>query len=36
MRNRSTPRPVITVAFVQALGHPDVLAEMDAIAVVPA
>ena len=27
--------PVITVAFVTALGNPDFLAEMDAIAVVP-
>jgi enamine deaminase RidA (YjgF/YER057c/UK114 family) len=27
--------PVITVAFVAGLGHPDFLAEMDAIAVVP-
>ena len=34
--NRSTPAPLITVAFVTGLGHPDWLAEMDAIAVVPA
>lgn len=34
--NRSTPPPLITAAFVTALGHPDWLAEMDAIAVVPA
>ena len=34
--NRSTSPPLITVAFVTALGHPDFLAEMDAIAVVPA
>ena len=27
--------PVITVAFVAGLGHPDFLAEIDAIAVVP-
>jgi enamine deaminase RidA (YjgF/YER057c/UK114 family) len=27
--------PVITVVFVAALGHPDFLAEIDAIAVVP-
>ena len=27
--------PVITVVFVASLGHPDFLAEMDAIAVVP-
>ncbi len=33
--DRSTPPPLITVAFVKALGHPDWLAEMDAIAVVP-
>jgi enamine deaminase RidA (YjgF/YER057c/UK114 family) len=34
--NRSTPPPLITAAFVKGLGHPDWLAEMDAIAVVPA
>jgi enamine deaminase RidA (YjgF/YER057c/UK114 family) len=34
--NRSTPPPLITAAFVTSLGHPDWLAEMDAIAVVPA
>ena len=34
--SRSTPPPLITAAFVNALGHPDWLAEMDAIAVVPA
>jgi enamine deaminase RidA (YjgF/YER057c/UK114 family) len=33
--DRSTPPPLITVAFVKGLGHPDWLAEMDAIAVVP-
>jgi enamine deaminase RidA (YjgF/YER057c/UK114 family) len=27
--------PLVTVAFVRALGHPDWLAEIDAIAVVP-
>jgi len=32
--NPSNP-PVITVAFVAGLGHPDFLAEIDAIAVVP-
>ena len=32
----STPPPLITAAFVTALGHPDWLVEMDAIAVVPA
>ena len=32
----STPPPLITAAFVNALGHPDWLVEMDAIAVVPA
>jgi enamine deaminase RidA (YjgF/YER057c/UK114 family) len=31
----STPPPLITAAFVSALGHPDWLVEMDAIAVVP-
>ena len=32
----TTPNPpVITVAFVAGLGHPDFLAEIDAIAVVP-
>jgi enamine deaminase RidA (YjgF/YER057c/UK114 family) len=34
--NRSTPPPLITAAFVNGLGHPDWLAEIDAIAVVPA
>lgn len=34
--NRSTPPPLITAAFVAGLGHPDWLAEIDAIAVVPA
>jgi enamine deaminase RidA (YjgF/YER057c/UK114 family) len=34
--DRSTPPPVITAAFVTALARPDFLAEMDAIAVVPA
>jgi enamine deaminase RidA (YjgF/YER057c/UK114 family) len=34
--DRSTPPPLITAAFVEGLGHPDWLAEMDAIAVVPA
>jgi enamine deaminase RidA (YjgF/YER057c/UK114 family) len=34
--NRSTPPALITAAFVKGLGHPDWLAEMDAIAVVPA
>jgi len=33
--DRSTPPPLITAAFVQSLGHPDWLAEIDAIAVVP-
>jgi enamine deaminase RidA (YjgF/YER057c/UK114 family) len=32
--NRPNP-PVITVVFVAELGHPDFLAEIDAIAVVP-
>jgi enamine deaminase RidA (YjgF/YER057c/UK114 family) len=32
--NRPNP-PVITVVFVAGLGHPDFLAEIDAIAVVP-
>ena len=32
--NRPNP-PVITVIFVAGLGHPDFLAEIDAIAVVP-
>ena len=32
---RPTPPPLITAAFVRALGHPDWLAEVDAIAVVP-
>ena len=31
----STPPPLITAAFVSALGHPDWVVEMDAIAVVP-
>ena len=31
----SGPPPLITAAFVSALGHPDWLVEMDAIAVVP-
>ena len=34
--NRSTPPPLITTAIVKGLGNPDWLAEMDAIAVVPA
>jgi enamine deaminase RidA (YjgF/YER057c/UK114 family) len=34
--DRSTPPPLITAAFVKGLGHPDWLAEVDAIAVVPA
>jgi enamine deaminase RidA (YjgF/YER057c/UK114 family) len=34
--DRSAPPPLITAAFVQSLGHPDWLAEIDAIAVVPA
>lgn len=33
--DRSSPPPLITAAFVKALGHPDWLVEMDAIAVVP-
>ena len=33
--DRSTPPPLITAAFVRSLGHPDWLAEIDAIAVVP-
>ena len=33
---RSAPPPLITAAFVAGLGHPDWLAEIDAIAVVPA
>ena len=33
--DRTTPPPLITAAFVAALGHPDWLAEVDAIAVVP-
>lgn len=32
--NRTNP-PIITVVFVAGLGHPDFLAEIDAIAVVP-
>jgi enamine deaminase RidA (YjgF/YER057c/UK114 family) len=32
----STPPPLITAAFVSALGHPDWLVEIDAIAVAPA
>jgi enamine deaminase RidA (YjgF/YER057c/UK114 family) len=34
--DRAAPPPLITAAFVQSLGHPDWLAEIDAIAVVPA
>jgi enamine deaminase RidA (YjgF/YER057c/UK114 family) len=34
--DRTAPPPLITAAFVQALGHPDWLVEIDAIAVVPA
>jgi enamine deaminase RidA (YjgF/YER057c/UK114 family) len=34
--DRPSPPPLITAAFVAGLGHPDWLAEMDAIAVVPA
>jgi enamine deaminase RidA (YjgF/YER057c/UK114 family) len=34
--DRSTPPPLITAAFVAGLGHPDWLAEIDVIAVVPA
>jgi len=34
--DRSTPPPLITAAFVKALGDPDWLAEIDAVAVVPA
>ena len=33
--DRPTPPPLITAAFVQSLGQPDWLVEMDAIAVVP-
>ena len=33
--DRTSPPPLITSAFVRALGHPDWLAEMDAIAVIP-
>jgi enamine deaminase RidA (YjgF/YER057c/UK114 family) len=33
--DRPAARPLITAAFVKALGHPDWLVEMDAIAVVP-
>ena len=33
--DRSTPPPLITAAFVRSLGHPDWLAEIDAIAVIP-
>ena len=33
--DRTSPPPLITAAFVKALGHPDWLAEIDAIAVVP-
>jgi enamine deaminase RidA (YjgF/YER057c/UK114 family) len=33
--DRTTPPPLITAVFVSALGHPDWLAEIDAIAVVP-
>ena len=34
--DRTTPPPLITAAFVRSLGHPDWLAEVDAVAVVPA
>jgi enamine deaminase RidA (YjgF/YER057c/UK114 family) len=34
--DRQGPRPLITFAFVAGLAHPDFLAEMDVIAVVPA
>ena len=34
--NRPTPPPLITAAIVKGLGHPDWLAEIDAVAVVPA
>jgi enamine deaminase RidA (YjgF/YER057c/UK114 family) len=33
--DRPSPPPLITAAFVQGLAHPDFLAEMDVIAVVP-
>ncbi|HET9756170.1 MAG TPA: hypothetical protein VFP66_06695 [Candidatus Limnocylindrales bacterium] len=33
---RSTPPPLITAVIVKGLGHTDWLAEMDAVAVVPA
>lgn len=33
--DRPNPPPLITMAFVKALAHPDFLAEMEAIAVVP-
>ena len=33
---RPTPPPLITAAIVKGLGHPDWLAEIDAVAVVPA
>jgi enamine deaminase RidA (YjgF/YER057c/UK114 family) len=33
--DRQSPPPLITFAFVKALAHPDFLAEMDVIAVVP-
>jgi enamine deaminase RidA (YjgF/YER057c/UK114 family) len=33
--DRKSPPPLITAAFVKALAHPDFLAEMDVIAVVP-
>ena len=32
---RPNPPPAITVTFVPSLGHPDFLAEIDAVAVVP-
>jgi enamine deaminase RidA (YjgF/YER057c/UK114 family) len=32
---RSSPPPAITMCFVPALAHPDFLAEIDAVAVVP-
>ena len=33
--DRTSPPPLITAAFVRSLGHPDWLAEVDAVAVVP-
>ena len=33
---RPTPPPLITAAIVKGLGHPDWLAEIDAVAVMPA